>query len=231
MRETERLANHLNGCLPRLDFLVHSAGIVRGRYELTDEGVESYFAVNYLSRFVLTTRLLSLLKISGCSGEAARIVIVSGAAQGGRIHFNDVNLTANFNTIRTVLQFAAANDVFTVELARRLSDARTPNVTIACLKIGVVKTNIRREFPRWMKWLVPLLFDPLLGQTPQEAANSALRLLLGKEFEGESGALYLKIRKFKRVKPTRREVDPREGQRLWELSERLGPGKPDRQIP
>jgi hypothetical protein len=43
----------------------------------------------------------------------------------------------------------------------------------------VVKTNIRKEFPRWMKWLVPLLMDPLLGQTPQEAAGAALKLLQG----------------------------------------------------
>src|SRR5260370_35197058 len=97
----------------------------------------------------------------------------------------------------------------------------TPSVTTACLNSGVVKTNIRREFPRWMKWLVPLVFDPLLGQAPKEAANSALRLLLDKEFEGESGALYLKIREFIRVKPSRRVTDSHEGKRLWELSERL----------
>jgi hypothetical protein len=37
----------------------------------------------------------------------------------GTIHFDDVNLMKNFATLRAVWQFCQANDVFTVELARR----------------------------------------------------------------------------------------------------------------
>jgi hypothetical protein len=48
-----------------------------------------------------------------------------------------------------------------------------------------------------MKRLVPLLIDPWLAQTPTEAAAAGLRLLLGDEFEGVTGALFLKIRKFR----------------------------------
>jgi len=149
-------------------------------------------------------------------------MIVSGAAQNGTIHFDDVNLTANFTTLRAVWQFCQANDVFTVELARRLAETdRDPRVTITSLKLGVVKTNIRREFPRWMQWLVPLVFDPLLGQTPQEAAESALRLLLVEDLEGVTGVLFSKIKTLKQVMPPARVRNPQEGRRLWELSERL----------
>ncbi len=222
VREANRLANEIASRWPLLHYLVHSAGVVRGRRELTAEGIESNFAINYLSRFVLTGRLLPLLEAASRLGEAARIVLVSGAAQNGAIHFDDVNLTANFTTLRAVWQFCQANDVFTVELARRLVAAdRDPRVTITSLKLGVVKTNIRREFPRWMQWLVPLVFDPLLAQTPQEVAESALRLLLAEDLEGVTGALFSKIRKLKQVVPTARTRDPEEARRLWELSERL----------
>lgn len=92
-----------------------------------------------------------------------------------------------------------------LELARRLDRTSIGRrVTETCLKIGVVKTNIWREFPRWMKLLVPLLFDPLLGQSREEAAASALKLALAPEFEGATGELFLKIRKFKRVGPSAR---------------------------
>lgn len=220
VREANRLADEVADHWPALHYLVHSAGVVRGRREITDEGIESNFAINYLGRFVLTRRLLPLLEVGARRHQAARIVLIGGAAQHGTIHFDDVNLTKNFATVRAVLQFCQANDVFTIELARRLMAADPiPRVTITNLKIGVVKTNIRREFPRWMQWLVPLVFDPLLAQTPQEAADSALRLLLSKDFEGVTGALFLKIRKFKQVAPPARA--PEEGQRLWELSERL----------
>jgi len=41
-----------------LHYLVHSAGVVRGWHELTREGIESNLAINYVSRFALTLRLL-----------------------------------------------------------------------------------------------------------------------------------------------------------------------------
>jgi NAD(P)-dependent dehydrogenase (short-subunit alcohol dehydrogenase family) len=222
VREANRIADEVAARWPVLNYLVHSAGVVRGRHELTSDGIESNFAINYLSRFALTVRLIPLLSAAGRPGESARIVIIGGAARSGIIHFDDVNLTANFATLRAVSQFCRANDVFTIELARRLRAAHEDaHVTITCLKIGVVKTNIRREFPLWMKWLVPLLFDPLLAQTAPQAAESALRLLLAEEFEGLTGALFSKIIKFKRASSATSTHDPQEGNRLWELSELL----------
>jgi NAD(P)-dependent dehydrogenase (short-subunit alcohol dehydrogenase family) len=222
MRDVKRLADEVGGRWPSLNYLVHNAGVVLGRRALTAEGMEASFAINYLSRFVLTRQLLPMLAAAGRPDKAARIVIVSGAAQHGKVHFDDVNLTSNFSTLRAVLQSCGANDLFTVELARRLSIEPTgPCVTVTCLKIGVVKTNIRREFPRWMKLLVPLLFDPLLGQTPHDAAQGAMRLLLAPDLEGVTATLFLKIRKLKHVAPNADPLDREEGRRLWQLSEQL----------
>ena len=219
--DVRQLAEQVLGLCSELHYLVHSAGIVRGRRTLTAEGIESNFATNYLSRFALTLQLLSLLDAAGTPEIAARVLLVGGAARTGRIYFDDVNLSKNFNTLRAVGQFCQANDVFAVELTRRLAAThQKPRITITCLKIGVVKTNIRREFPTWMKWLVPLVFDPLLSQTPEQAADSALRLLLSQKFEGISGALFLKIRKFRRIKRDL-QLDREQGRRLWRLSQEL----------
>ncbi len=222
VRDVERLAGDIGGRWPALHTMVLNAGVVSGRRELTAEGIESSFAINYLSRFVLTRRLLPALATAGRPNRAARIVIVSGAARHGKIHFDDVNLTSNFATLRAVLQSCQANDLFTVELARRLaSDPADPRLTVTCLKLGVIKTNIRKGFPGWMKVLVPLLFDPLLGQTPHDAAQAALRLLLAEDLEGVSGALFVKIRKLRRVAPDADLLDRDQGRRLWGLSEQL----------
>lgn len=226
--EVGRLADKIAVRCPALHYLVHSAGVVRGRREITRDGLESNFAINYLGRSALTKRMLPLLETAGRPGEASRIVIISGAAENGKIYFEDVNLTRNFSTIRAVGQFCQANDVFTVELARRLTPKGTPpRVTITCLKLGVVKTNIRREFPGWMKILVPLLLDPLLGQTPSEAADAALKLLLEKDLEGVTGALFLKIRKFKRIVPSASVLELETGAQLWKLSELLAASRAD----
>jgi NAD(P)-dependent dehydrogenase (short-subunit alcohol dehydrogenase family) len=227
VQDTIRLSTELAQRFTSLDYLVHSAGVVRGRHQLTAEDIESNFATNYLNRFVLSQRLLPNLAATDRPSGAARIVMISGAARQGKVYFPDVNLTSNFTTLRAVLQFCYANDVFTVELARRLEEAGIgQRVTVTCLKMGVVKTGIRREFPWWMRLLVPLLLDPLLGQSSEEAADAALRLLLAPEFEGVSGALFAKIRKFKRVSATAQMLDRDEGKRLWQLSERLAFASP-----
>jgi retinol dehydrogenase-12 len=232
MCEAQRLADSVAERLrdesgsPALHYLVHCAGIVMGRHTMTTEGIESNFAVNYLSRFVLTSRLLPLLEAGGTPGCTARILIAGGAARNGKIYFDDVNLTTNFATLRAVAQFCQANDIFTVELARRLAAwSSEPRVTVSCLKIGVVKTGIRSTFPRWMKILVPLMIDPLLAQTPSEIAGAALHLLTDASLEGKTGALFLKIRKLRRIPPSRGVADAAAGERLWTLSERLSGGE------
>ena len=97
MAEVNRVAAQLDVLLPALHYLVHSAGIVRGRRELTVERIETNFATNYLNRFALTLPLLPLLAAGSRPSEHARVLIVSGAAQGGKVHFRDVNLTPNFS--------------------------------------------------------------------------------------------------------------------------------------
>jgi NAD(P)-dependent dehydrogenase (short-subunit alcohol dehydrogenase family) len=94
--DTQRLASEVSRQYPGLSYLVHSAGIVNGRHALTAEGIESNFAVNYLSRFVLSTELLPLLSRAGHAASRSRIVVISGAAKNGTVHFDDVNLTNRF---------------------------------------------------------------------------------------------------------------------------------------
>jgi NAD(P)-dependent dehydrogenase (short-subunit alcohol dehydrogenase family) len=223
MREADRLANDVASRWKGLNYLVHSAGVVCNRHALTEEGFESNFAVNYASRFALTQSLLPLMKGTGQPNVAARIVIISGAARNGTIYFDDVSLKSKFGLLRMIGQFCQANDVFTVEQARRLAANYEHRVTITCLKMGVVKTNIRNgpDFPGWMKVLVPLVMDPLLGQTPEEAAESGLKLLVADEYEGVTGALFLKIKKLKQIVPDASVTEGQIGKRLWELSKRL----------
>ena len=221
MTDVVRLGDEVDARIPSLHYLVLCAGIVRGRHRFTPEGIESNFAVGYLSRFVLTQRLFGLLQRSATTHVAARILVIGGAARNGRIHYHDINLTRNFGTLRAVSQLCESNDVFVIEQARRLAhETGDSRVTIMALKVGVVRTNIRHEFPLWMKLLVPLI-DPFLAQKPQRIADYALRLLLSQEFERTTGALFQLIRRFKRIEPSQRTRDPAEGRRLWDLSIKL----------
>jgi NAD(P)-dependent dehydrogenase (short-subunit alcohol dehydrogenase family) len=222
IRNVDVLVAEVSKRWPRLHYLVLCAGIVRGQHTLTSEGIETNFAINYLSRFVLIERLLANRAVQGLEDQAARILVISGAAKAGKIWYDDVNLTGRFGVLRAVSQFCEANDVFALELARRMTAAvLSQNVAVTVLKVGAVRTNIRRQFPTWMKLLVPLVIDPFLSQTPEQIAASARHLLLDPKFEGVSGALFRHIRQFKAQKAGPRTRDPAEGRRLWALSEEL----------
>jgi NAD(P)-dependent dehydrogenase (short-subunit alcohol dehydrogenase family) len=221
MRNVDALAAQFSARSHQLHYLVLCAGIMRGQYGLTSEGIEANFAINYLSRFALTEALLPCLVAGGLDDEAARILVIGGAAQHGNIHYDDVNLTGRFNILRTVSQFCEANDLFVLEQARRMAAASSPShVTVTTLKVGIVHTEIRRQFPLWMKVAVPLL-DPFLSSSPEEIAASAQRLLLGHEFEGTTGALFRHIKLFKELQPGERTGDPAQGRRLWDFSKQL----------
>ena len=82
-REVRRLAGELDARYPRIDVLVNNAGLVARERRLTEDDVETSFAVNHLAPFLLTHLLLPSLREgarasshAGSNGEA-RIVHVS----------------------------------------------------------------------------------------------------------------------------------------------------------
>jgi NAD(P)-dependent dehydrogenase (short-subunit alcohol dehydrogenase family) len=68
IQETERLARRIAGQLRTIDYLVLCADVVLGQHTITSEGVETTFALNYLSRFALVNAMLPLLR-AACSTD------------------------------------------------------------------------------------------------------------------------------------------------------------------
>ena len=70
-----------------------SAGIMLVPFELTADGHESQWQVNYLSHFLLTKMLLPRLEESASEGMNSRIVNLSSSAHlGGKLDFEDLEM-------------------------------------------------------------------------------------------------------------------------------------------
>ncbi len=203
MREVQRVAETFRAQHDRLDVLVHSAGIIHMRFDRTDEGIEYNIASSFLQRFLLTNLLLDQLK----AGAPSRVVNIAGSRGKGKIdlsHFSN----PSYGGMRAHGQAQAANDAWTVELAKRLSGT---GVQVVALNPGAVDTDIRREMPNWMTGVMKLIFGRK-ALTPAQGAE--LPLWLATEADEIHGKLYSVPRKELMVTDELRQV----GSQLWDAS-------------
>jgi NAD(P)-dependent dehydrogenase (short-subunit alcohol dehydrogenase family) len=119
LAEVRALAEAVQRDHDRLDILINNAGIGVGDpgsdRQVSRDGHELRFAVNYLSGFLLTRLLLPLLK----TGRPARIVNVASVGQQP-IDFADIMLTRGYGGRRAYCQSKLAQIMFTFDLASEL---------------------------------------------------------------------------------------------------------------
>jgi len=120
LAEVRRLADEILAAASRLDVFVSNAGIgfgePDGRERRTSaDGYELRFAVNYLAGFLLTERLLPLLRESA----PARIVNIASLGQEA-LDFDNLMLERDYSGIRAYCQSKLAQIMSGFELAGRL---------------------------------------------------------------------------------------------------------------
>jgi NAD(P)-dependent dehydrogenase (short-subunit alcohol dehydrogenase family) len=163
----------------RLDILINNAGIGSGgsasKREVSQDGYELRFAVNYLAGFQLTRLPLPLLMAS----RPARIVNVSSLGQYP-IDFDDVMLTRNYTGSRAYAQSKLAQIMFTFDLARELDPTM---ITANCLHPAtyMATTMVRQS------GVTPV-------STVEEGAEAILNLALSPALDGRSGEFYNGLR-------------------------------------
>jgi NAD(P)-dependent dehydrogenase (short-subunit alcohol dehydrogenase family) len=129
LREVRALGQRVASEHPRLHLLINNAGIgfgARGsRRELSADGYELRFAVDYLAPVLLTECLLPVI----VAAAPARIVNVASAGQQA-VDFDDVMLTRGYNGTRAYRQAKLAMVMWTFDLAETL---RPRGVTVNAL--------------------------------------------------------------------------------------------------
>jgi NAD(P)-dependent dehydrogenase (short-subunit alcohol dehydrogenase family) len=184
----------------RIDALVNNAGIgTAGGREESEDGYELTFQVNYLAPFLLTRRLLPLIK----SSAPSRIVNVSSAGQAP-IDFDDVMLEEHYSGVQAYCQSKLALVMLTFDLAEELEGS---GVTANCLHPGTyMPTNMVRTAG----------IDPV---TPLEDGVAAtLRLITSPEVDGVNGHYFDGTSE---SAPHPQAEDPEARRRLREISEEL----------
>lgn len=212
-----RLAAEFLAKYPRLDLLVNNAGSVNPKRTLTEDIVETTFAVNHLAPFLLTNLLLERIVASA----PARIVnIASVAHTRGTLDFDDLNFDRGYSIMRAYSRSKLANVLFTRELARRLAGT---GVTVNAVHPGTVATGIwahgapdsRVAGALFRTAFAPARFFML---TPERGARTIIYAATSPALDGRTG-LYLEKNQPKQPAPL--ALDDALAARLWDESARL----------
>lgn len=201
LSQVRQLAQKVISTHRRLDMLINNAGIGAGdlkkaRRELSADGIELRFAVNYLAPFLLTRLLLPLIRKSAPS----RIINVSSVGQVP-IDFDDLQMEKRYEPFDAYRRSKLAQIMDTIDLSAELSGS---GVTVNCLHpASLMNTKMVLEW-----------FGHTMS-TVEDGVNALMNMATSPEFDQITGAYFDQTR---RSRPNPQAADPAARKRLKEAS-------------
>jgi NAD(P)-dependent dehydrogenase (short-subunit alcohol dehydrogenase family) len=207
-RSVRQAVSEFQSKYPKLDVLVCAAGVFHKNRTETEDGIESTFAVNYLSQFLLVNLLGDALK----RGAPSRVVFVASRYGNTRIDFADLMVTQRrFTVMNSVPPTKLAEVLLAQELAARWAGS---DIVVNAIHPGLVAhTHLLDEVGGMWKWITNTF-----GGTPEKGADTAVWLATAPEAAKITGQLLAKRRP---LKTPGEGSDPAVRNRLWVESVRL----------
>lgn len=175
----KKLSEDFKNKYDHLNILVNVAGAIYFDKEVTTEGIDKSFAVNYLSHFSLTNHLLDLLQ----KIENSRVLTVGAAPmylKNPKINFDDIQMQQKYSGMTATTQAMFARIFFTFTLAKRLQGT---NVSAVAFHPGLITSNLVKTAPLWMR-IMALVFKPF------EKKDCEIGTFLSLEDNVENGVFY-----------------------------------------
>ena len=215
-------AEGIAGAYPAVDVLVNNAGLMAKERQVTADGFELMFGVNYLGHYALTARLLPLL----LSAPGSRVVMTSSLTyRFGRVDLDDPMFERRaFNIWPAYFQSKLATVLFAEELDRRLRAAGAATVALTAHP-GIAATDIGPKAGLGDPNTSPqdAFVGRLIMQPAPAGAWPTLRAATAPDAVG--GELYgprFRIRgAARRERLVRRARNADQARRLWECSAKL----------
>jgi NAD(P)-dependent dehydrogenase (short-subunit alcohol dehydrogenase family) len=225
LESVRKFADRIHKSCAKLDLLCNNAGVMALPFRLTKDGFEMQIGTNHFGHFALTGLLFDLLK----KADQSRVVTVSSLMHNyGKIHFENLHWTDNYDAWAAYGQSKLANLLFAYEFHRRLK-AQGIHVASLAAHPGYSATNLQLAGPRMSgKWLMEQLSglaNSLIAQSAYKGSLPQVRALT--DPDAESGEYYGPDGLWEMagdpvvVQSNKRSHNKGDAARLWELSERL----------
>lgn len=194
-----------------VELLMNNAGTMETERRMTEDGLERTVSVNYVGPWLLTRKLLPLMR------EGSRIVnMVSCTYAIGCLDFPDFffrGRKGSFWRIPIYSNTKLALTLFTIDLANRL---KNNGIVVNAADPGIVSTGIIR-MQMWFDPLTDIFFRPFI-RSPRKGAATAISLLLDDDGGKRTGTLNASCRVKNLSEKYTRHVQMKE---LWDKTEQI----------
>lgn len=190
LSDVRRLAEDFKRRYSKLDVLINNAGIFAPSRQLTVDGFETSYQVNYLSHFLLTKLLLQELLAS----KQGRIINLSSKVHSvGKFDPGNLQSERKFSILPTYASTKLLMLLFTFELAKRLYGT---DVTVNAVHPGIVRSQMMWRAPGIFKLIsylaLPFSVSPERGAATSVflASSPVVRYITGEYFVDSKPAAY-----------------------------------------
>lgn len=215
IEDTHKAANTLNELQVPIDVLIHNAGVYLTKRELTNDGIEKVFMVQFLSSFIINYKLIEKLK----SQEKARIIMVNSeghrfAAWGLRL--DDLDWSKRHYT--GLKSYGSAKLAQLLTMLYFDEHYTGSGVTINAMHPGAVKTDTGQENGWLYNWYKKNILDRTL-KSVSISADAIYYLGVSKDVEAISGKFF-NLTTIELPAPPALDIEI--ARRLWDISIKLG---------
>jgi NAD(P)-dependent dehydrogenase (short-subunit alcohol dehydrogenase family) len=211
LADIHRVARELAALDTPIDVLIHNAGVYLTKREMTVDGLEKIFVVQYLASFVINYILMDKLKVQ----ESARIITVN--SEGHRFEAwglrpDDLNWEKR--------HYSGLRSYGSAKLAQLLSmlifdeHFKGTGVTINAMHPGAVKTETGQENGPVYRWFKKNMLDRSL-RSPEISAEALYYLGASDKIRGISGKFFNLTTMEEPAPPA---LDTETAHELWDLS-------------
>jgi len=215
LKDSLRVGKELSAMKEPIDVLIHNAGVFLKHRELTEDGFETTFAVNYLSSFVINYLIKDKLKAQ----EKARVLMVN--SEGHRfavwgIRPDDLNWQKRrYSGLRA---YGSAKTAQLLSMMIFNEYFEESGVTMNAMHPGAVRTGTGKENGAFYRWYKRTIVDKL-SRSPEISAEALYYLGVSSDLEGISGKFFNLTTEEIPAPPA---LDMEIARKLWVESLRMG---------
>ena len=215
MTGAELLAERIAALTEKIDVLINNAGGMAKDLEMTPEGLEACFAGNHLGPFLLTHRLLPMLRRAAAESPSESVRIINTSSDGSEmipgLNFDDLQNLERYTPGASYCSAKLANVMFAKGLARRLDQ---DGILAFSMHPGTVASNFINHVPDATRHYM----ETLDSISAAEGADTLIWLATADADELVNGGYYYR-RELRQANPQAEDMAVIE--QLWRESEKL----------